>query len=264
MFDGKTLNGWKANEQPESWKVVDGAIVGQELHLLEGLYEDKTFAAGYGEFASGVAGNVESLAIAVPTDAVDGPVPAELTAISNAATDALTASGAGDWDSAAASLDEITTAWAAHQASAPVPPLLAVEMDRAIESLTGDPTTPAVADRNVTGAQKAAIDVAMASLDLQLQFRPPAAIDLARFGLWTNQILVDGRSAEPDASHVAGDVTVLEWIWERIAPALDDGAVAEVEPLLEDLRAAADDEDPATAVDSATELLEVLDGLAAG
>ena len=28
MFDGKTLDGWKANESPGSWKVVDGAIVG--------------------------------------------------------------------------------------------------------------------------------------------------------------------------------------------------------------------------------------------
>jgi hypothetical protein len=28
MFDGKTLDGWKANENPESWKVVDGALVG--------------------------------------------------------------------------------------------------------------------------------------------------------------------------------------------------------------------------------------------
>jgi hypothetical protein len=28
MFDGKTLNGWKANQNPQSWKVVDGAIVG--------------------------------------------------------------------------------------------------------------------------------------------------------------------------------------------------------------------------------------------
>jgi hypothetical protein len=28
MFDGKTLNGWKANEHPESWTVRDGAIVG--------------------------------------------------------------------------------------------------------------------------------------------------------------------------------------------------------------------------------------------
>ena len=28
MFDGKTLDGWKANENPASWKVLDGAIVG--------------------------------------------------------------------------------------------------------------------------------------------------------------------------------------------------------------------------------------------
>lgn len=28
MFDGKTLNGWKANERPESWSVKDGTIVG--------------------------------------------------------------------------------------------------------------------------------------------------------------------------------------------------------------------------------------------
>lgn len=28
MFDGKTLDGWKASENPGSWKVVDGAIVG--------------------------------------------------------------------------------------------------------------------------------------------------------------------------------------------------------------------------------------------
>lgn len=28
MFDGKTLDGWKASEHPENWKVMDGAIVG--------------------------------------------------------------------------------------------------------------------------------------------------------------------------------------------------------------------------------------------
>lgn len=28
MFDGKTLEGWKANQNPESWSVKDGAIVG--------------------------------------------------------------------------------------------------------------------------------------------------------------------------------------------------------------------------------------------
>jgi len=36
MFDGKTLDGWKANDNPESWKVVDGAITGdgERSHLF--------------------------------------------------------------------------------------------------------------------------------------------------------------------------------------------------------------------------------------
>ena len=29
MFDGKTLEGWKANERPENWTVEDGCIVGR-------------------------------------------------------------------------------------------------------------------------------------------------------------------------------------------------------------------------------------------
>ncbi len=36
IFDGKTLNGWKANELPEAWKVENGAIVGdgERSHLF--------------------------------------------------------------------------------------------------------------------------------------------------------------------------------------------------------------------------------------
>jgi hypothetical protein len=36
LFDGRTLTGWKINERPESWKIVDGAIVanGDRSHLF--------------------------------------------------------------------------------------------------------------------------------------------------------------------------------------------------------------------------------------
>src|SRR6516225_6639719 len=36
MFDGKTLNGWKANENPEAWTVRDGCITGdgERSHLF--------------------------------------------------------------------------------------------------------------------------------------------------------------------------------------------------------------------------------------
>ena len=41
MFDGKTLNGWKASERPENWKVEDAAIVGrgERSHLFYMLQE---------------------------------------------------------------------------------------------------------------------------------------------------------------------------------------------------------------------------------
>jgi hypothetical protein len=36
IFDGKTLDGWKANENPESWSVKNGAVVGdgEKSHLF--------------------------------------------------------------------------------------------------------------------------------------------------------------------------------------------------------------------------------------
>ncbi len=36
IFDGKTLNGWKANELPDAWRVENGAIVGdgERSHLF--------------------------------------------------------------------------------------------------------------------------------------------------------------------------------------------------------------------------------------
>jgi hypothetical protein len=49
MFDGKTLDGWKANENPDSWKVVDGAIVGNgprsHLFWMAREFEDCEFRA---------------------------------------------------------------------------------------------------------------------------------------------------------------------------------------------------------------------------
>ena len=87
---------------------VTGAMVGTENHLLEGNYEDKTFAPGYGEFTSGVGANLEALALAVPTDAQPGGVPPELEAISQGATEVFSAADSGDWEAATQSLDTMT------------------------------------------------------------------------------------------------------------------------------------------------------------
>jgi hypothetical protein len=237
---------------------VAGAMVGTENHLLEGHFEDKTFAPGYGEFRSGVGANLEALALAVPTDARPGGVPAELETISRGAAHVFAAAEAGDWEAATSTLGAMNAAWAAHKATGAVPPLLDVQMSDALDALAGNALVPAVADRNPEGARNAALDVEMAALDLQLQYRPPAEIDLGRFGIWADQIVVDATSDEPDAGLIAGDVTSLEWTWDRIAHTLEQADADEVQAQLEELRAAADDEDTAAAAEAAPHLVDTI------
>jgi hypothetical protein len=235
---------------------VPGAMIGTENHLLEGNYEDKTFAPGYGEFTSGVGANLEALALAVPTDAQPGGVPPELEAVSRGAGEVFAAADSGDWQAATRSLDAVAAAWEAHRATGTVPPLLDVQMGQAVDALRGNALMPAVDDRNPEGARNAALDLEVAALDLELQYRSPAEVDLGRLNVWANQLALDSASDEADAGHIAGDVSSLEWVWDRIAHRFDQADVDAIRGQLEDLRAAADDEDTDAAAEAAPQFVE--------
>jgi hypothetical protein len=237
---------------------VDDIIVTQELHM-DGSTEVKLFAPGYGEFSTGADGNLEALAVAAPTDALTEPVPAQLETLFNGATNIFEAAAVEDWDAASARLQTMTTAWATYQAAGNVPELLDAQMSRALAALAGDVLTPAVNQRNATGTRKAAIDVAMTSLDLQLRYRPPTQVDLARFDLWVKQLLVD--AAGDEFGPVLGDVAVLEWTWDRFAHTLDGSAFSNLKNQLDELRGAADTEDLAVVAEAAGQLQEVLTAL---
>lgn len=212
---------------------VAGAIVGEELHQ-DGTFSDKTFAPGYGEFYSAHEGDVEAMALAVPTDALGGPAPAELEALSAGADDAFAATRARNWKGAATGVESLAAAWATLQ-SGPVPPRLATEMNRALATLTR-----AVNDRDRTAAGTAATDVAQSALDLELRYRPPAVIDRARFELWARQVLVDASAG--DLPKVVGDVAVLEWVRDRFAQDIDDVGLTRIDQHLQELRNAVNDE----------------------
>jgi hypothetical protein len=176
-----------------------------------------------------IGANLEALALAVPTDARTGGVPAELETISRGAAEIFAAAGAGDWEAATSTLGAMDAAWAAHQATGTVPPLLDAQMSDALDALAGDALVPAVADRNPEGARNAALDVEMAALDLQLQYRPPAEIDLGRFGIWADQLVVDAASTpsaacgprpDRDAGHGGAN-------WTTITPDVGPAAPAD-------------------------------------
>jgi hypothetical protein len=243
---------------------VPGAIVGQENHLIESFFEDKTFAPGYGEFRSGVGSTLEALAVAVPTDALPGPVPAALDTISRGAAAVFDASAAGDWATASTTLDAMQAAWDAHRASGVVPPLLDTEMTRAIGTLRGDALFPAVAAQNVEGARAAAVAVGQAAVDVELQYRPITETERARFELWTRQLMADSGAVAPDSGNVAGDVAVLTRVWDRFGHTVDEQAARDIEAQLKALEKAAKQEDFAKTAEGAKRLADTLTGLTPG
>jgi len=231
---------------------VNGAMVGRELHD-DGTFSDKVFAPGYGEFFTEHDGDVEALALAVPTDAVKGPPPAKLRALSTGAERVFSAAGSKRWKSADTALRRITAAWGAHRRAGHAPPRLIAPMDRAFKDLQRG-----VEDRNRRTARNAALDVVQASLDLQLRYRSPAEIDRARFDLWTRQVRVDAASRSVAA--VSGDVATLEWIRDRIAHTLDGVSVTRLDTQLQELRANVADGELGTAAKTAQGLRKALVG----
>jgi hypothetical protein len=231
---------------------VEGAIVGRELHD-DGTFSDKIFAPGYGEFYTAHEGDVEALALAVPTDHVDGGVPEELQTMLAATGTVFEAAESASWRDASSAIEQMSGVWTAHVAAADVPPRLVEPTQRAVEALSR-----AVGERDQQVSRHAALGLRQAVLDLALQFETPTEIDRARFDLWAQQVLVDGAAGDLEA--VAGDVATLEWIRDRIAPGLDNVVATRIDAHLEELRAGVADEDLDAVNEAASVLRELVSG----
>jgi hypothetical protein len=230
---------------------VPGAIVVEELHM-EGGREGKIFAPGYGEFLAGQGGEVEGLGLAVPTDALQGPPPAEVTALTSGASAIYTAAApdSADWAAAATALNSVLAAWDTYRAG-DVPRMLVTEMSRTLDHLVAS-----VDLRQSEETRKAALDFELVSRDLELRYRQPTEIDRARFDIWARAVLVDAESKAGAA--VSGDAVVLERIWDRFKHTVDATTAQNVGTALNDLKTAAEDEDMAAATAAANKLRSAL------
>jgi hypothetical protein len=231
---------------------VGGALLVSELHT-DGKTEDKVFAPGFGEFSTGDAkGDLEAAALAMPTDARPGPVPAQLASLSDAVREALDRVGRRDWTGAATASVTLRKAWDAYRDG--VPDRLAKQMERDVDTLA---TT--VKGHQATQARGAALRVAQNNLDLQLRYQGVVKTDLARLALWTRQLVID--AAADDAGSVAGDATTLGLVDDRVRHALDPSAASELDSQLRKLQVAADNKDVTAAAKAAPALLRTIEGL---
>jgi hypothetical protein len=99
---------------------ISGALVVRELHT-DGKTEDKIFAPGFGESSTGDAkGDLEAASLAMPTDARPGPVPAQLSSLSDAVREAFDTVGRKDWAGAATASAALRKAWDAYRSPSAV------------------------------------------------------------------------------------------------------------------------------------------------
>ena len=226
---------------------VPGAIVVDELHQ-DGTHEPKIFAPGYGEFSTGdPSGDLEALALAVPTDALPGLPPSELATMTSGAVAVLESARLDDWPLARATVRRVESAWDAVKSAEQPPKPVATRITRSLAALRS-----AVDAKQAAGASQSAIDLAQSSLDLELRHRRPIEIDASRFELWTQQLR--GDAADDDAGRAANDVGVLEWIRDRFVSSLDAAGATEVDARLRELRGATDAENLPAAADHAARL----------
>jgi hypothetical protein len=224
---------------------VRGAIVTDELHS-DGSHEGKIFAPGYGEFRTGGGGDLEALALAVPTDALPGPMPEDLRFLATSSVGVLELTRKREWEAAAAVMKRMSSAWSALSARQQ-PPMIAERLSANLTALTR-----AVRDRKPGTAAQKAIDVAQSVLDLELRHRPRIEVDVERFHLWTQQLRV--HAAAKDLAGVTGAVAALEWIRDRVAQTLSPAGRREIASRLNALRAASDAKNLTAAADHAARL----------
>jgi len=197
---------------PGPFGPVQGAMVGQELHD-DGMTSDKVFAPGYGEFLTRDTDGVEAMALAVPTDALEGPVPDELRAIQPGAVDVLHSVASGMWTAASSEVSRLRAGWNRYRKADTAPLRLRGPMDRALSLLTN------AVDARANAASSRSIDVAQAALDLELPFRSPIEVDITRFEMWVRQLVLDARAGHGGAA--SGDMAALEVTRDRFSSAID-------------------------------------------
>ena len=234
---------------------IEGALLVEELHM-DGATEEKYFAPAYGEFYTSGGGDTEALALAVPTDAVDEPMPGALTTIEARALDVLAAAEAEDWEAASGSVEELMAGWD-ELGTGEIPELVEPVMTDALSTLAD-----AVSAEDATEAAQGAIEVARLGLDLQLRHRPVAEVDLARFGLWAAQMRLDADDG--DSAAVSGDLFALDYVRDRIQHTLAAADSTSINVLLEEITGLVSDGDLPALADAAAELRDLVTELEAG
>lgn len=225
-----------------SREVTGGLCILEEL--MDGTKEIKAFAPGYGEFLFRTDDELGTVAVAAPTDTRSGaPVP-EVAIVADFGVAAFDTAAGETWEAAKASVRGARIASKRAKAATLV-----------LRTLNGELTAldQAVKARDALATRRAALDVILSAIDLELQQRPGTSVETARMATWARRVQVDVEANDP--AGVRSDTVLLESIWARASHAVDAALAATVDSDLAALRTAADAQDLAAAEVAAKHLL---------
>ena len=223
---------------------VPGSMIGDELHL-EGTHSPKTFAPGYGEFLTIEGRDREALALAAPIDRLGRTLPQQLRSFVTGTFGILEDARLGDWQAAGSTITGLQAEWRSIRSVAP--PLIAPLLRRNLSELAR-----AVHRHRPMRTEQLAIDVARSALDLELRYRPVAAVDVERFHLWTQQLRVHADAH--DVGGVNGDTAAIEWLRDRLTARFTSTVLRQIDNSIRNLRIATDSRNLAAAADHAARL----------
>ena len=224
---------------------LQGAIVVDELGV-DGGHSRKILAPGYGEFMTGNDSELEAMAVATPTDHLPGGVTVEIRKLLTASWGTMEYVRLDEWGLARASLRRIQSQLRALERTQQ-PPRVMTLVHGAVNRLE-----EAVRPRDARAAERATVELAQATIDLESRYLDATDVEVARFHLHAQRLRVD--AAAGDAARVRGGVVALEQIRERISAALGEGELADLDRGLDALRLAADSGHLGAAADRAIRL----------
>ncbi len=231
--------------------LVTGVMFVEQIGM-NGKSAIKAFVPGYGEFLA----HTEDAAVALPTDALSGPMPNELKALLTGATDLLSAPEPKDWQVISRTLQTMTDAWDAYNAGKASDKfvLLNTQFDRAFTHLIEGSK-----ELDIRDVHKAAFDVAVAAVDLQMPYRSVVESDLTRLMLWSNRTHID--SLEAATSDVAGDIVVIDLILGRVGHQLDAAIGKDLTTRISAMKKASSAQDMTGVAEASTTLSKIVSTL---
>lgn len=235
---------------------IKGAMIVDQLHM-DGTHSDKVFVPGIGEYVTATSSDLEVVALALPANALSGPVPKELSIISRGALAIYESAGNGKWESAIKKLEEINNNWNTLKTKGIVSKQLAAQMERDLVKLKGDALAPAVLNKDRAGTRQYTLNVGLTALDMELQYLTRNAVDVNRFRLWTMKAIVDAEAQEQGL--LLSDVIALEMVEQRLLSSPNKKGVASLSLLTKKLRSDAANENFDQVLKTADQILNSLD-----